>query len=115
MESPRSRRREITPAQRGQIIQRIIVDGLESADVAAAFGVPKRLVDIWVADFRKNGMSSLRRDCGPTIGAELAQLAISRPTRWVRRIIAIGLRLLPATDPQTRPIPLWRSNKDGSV
>jgi hypothetical protein len=113
MKNSRFHRRVITPVQRGQIIQRVIVDGWESVDAATSFGVPKRLVDLWVADFRRNGMASLRRDPGLSIEAEIAQLTISRLVRAVLRNIAIGLRRLLAADPHVQPVPLRHSNKDG--
>jgi hypothetical protein len=113
MKNSRFHRHATTPAQRGHIIQRVMVDGWESADAAAALGVTKRIVDIWVADFRRNGMASLRREPGLTIGAEIVQLTISRPVRAALRNIAIGFRRLFAADPHVRPIPLRHSNKDG--
>jgi transposase-like protein len=113
MKNSRFRRRVITPAQRGQIIQRVIVDGWESADAAASVGVPKRLVNLWVADFRRNGMASLRRDPGFTIAAEIVQLTISRPVQAMLRNIAVGLRRLLAANPQVQPVPLRHSHTDG--
>jgi hypothetical protein len=102
----------ITIAQRGGIIQRVIVDWT-SAQAAAAFGVPKRLVDVWVADFRKNGMASLRQKPGQTIAAELVQLVLSRPVRAISRKISSGLRRRFVSEPAVQPLPLRRTNKDG--
>jgi hypothetical protein len=113
MKNPPLRRRTITIAQRGQIIQRVIVDGWTSAAVAASFGVPKRLVDVWVADFRLHGMASLRRESGTTIAAEMVWLTMSRLMRAFLRKISTGLRRLVAIDPLAQPLSLQRSNKDG--
>jgi len=73
MKNPDFRRRTISVAQRGQIVQRVIVDHWTS-DEAAAFGVRRRLVDVWVADFRRHGMASLREDArrGNDAGCGLA-------------------------------------------
>jgi hypothetical protein len=98
----------------GQIIQRVIVDGWTSAAVAAHFGVPERLVDVWVADFRRHGMASLRREPGRTIAAAMAQATIVLPMRAVLRKVSIGLRRFFAIDPVIQPSPLRRSNSDGS-
>ena len=67
-EHSRYARRTISVAQRGQIVQRVIVDGWTSIEVAAAFGVPRRTwSSVWVTDFRRHGMASLRQDPGRTI------------------------------------------------
>jgi transposase-like protein len=113
MKEPLSPRRIITIAQRGQIIQRVIVDGWPSAEVAATFGVPKRLVDIWVADFRKSGMASLRDQPSQIVPAEFVRLRISRPVRTIWRRIASGLRRFFAAEPSVEPFPLRRSSEDG--
>jgi transposase-like protein len=107
------RRQTITIAQRGQIIQRVIVDGWSSAEVAASFNVPKRLVEVWVADFRRNGMASLRRDPGRTVAAEVVQLTLCRPIRATMRKILTGLRRFFTIEPLVQPSPLRRSNEDG--
>jgi len=111
--NPALRRATISAAQRGQIVQRVIVDGWTSVEVAAAFGVPRRLVDVWVADFRRHGMASLRQDHGETVAAEMIQLTIWRPLRAMLRRLAVGLRGSLAAEPFVRPLPLRQSNKDG--
>jgi hypothetical protein len=62
MSKLRDRRQTIMPAQRGQIVQRVLVDGWSAAKAAAAFEVEERWVAAWVADYRRHGMASLRRD-----------------------------------------------------
>src|SRR5438105_15866178 len=52
----------IAAAQRGQIIQRVLVDGWSTAQAAAVFGLQERRVARWVADYRRHGMASLRED-----------------------------------------------------
>ena len=49
-----------TPAQRGQIIQRVLVDSWTCAEAAAAAGIPEQLVDAWVAAFRRPEPASVR-------------------------------------------------------
>jgi transposase-like protein len=108
MKNPPLRRRTITAAQRGQIIQRVIVDGWTTVAVATSFGISKRLVDVWVADFRRTGMASLRREPATTIAAEMVQVTVSRPVRAILRKISTGLRRFFARDPLAPPSPLRR-------
>jgi transposase-like protein len=102
----------LTPAQRGQIVQCIIVDGWSSAEAAAAAGVPERLVDAWVADYRRDGMASLRHVPRKTVAAEILRLWLGRPVRAVSRAVSIGLRQLFTREHPTSPSPLNRSNDD---
>jgi transposase-like protein len=103
MKSPTS----ISTAQRAQIIQRILVDGWTTAQAAAAFDVPKRLVDSWVADFRRNGMASLRHGPNDTIAA-----GVTRPLRTALRRLSVGLRRLLTAEPSVEPLPLRRTNEE---
>jgi transposase-like protein len=107
-------RRTISIAQRGQIVQRVIVDGWTSVEVAAAFGVSRRLVDVWVADFRRYGMASLRQDAGRTVAGEMIHRTVWRPARAMLHKILMGLRGSLAAEPLVEPLPLRHSNKDGS-
>ena len=54
--------REIAAAQRGQIIQLVLVDGWSAAQAAETFDLQERQVARWVADYRRHGMASLRED-----------------------------------------------------
>jgi transposase-like protein len=98
----------ISIAQRAQIIQRVLVDGWTAAQAAAAFGVPKRLVDSWVADYRRHGMASLRHGPENTIAA-----GVSRSLRTALRRMSVGLRRLFIAEPPVEPLPLRRTNEDG--
>jgi transposase-like protein len=102
----------LTPAQRGQIVQRVIVDGWTSAEAAAAVDVSERLVDAWVADYRRNGMASLRHVPRKTVAAEILRLWLGRPLRAGSRTISNGLRRLFTREHPTSPSPLDRSNDD---
>ncbi len=102
----------LTPAQRGQIVQRVIVDGWTSAEAAAAVGVPERLVDAWVADYRRHGMASLRHVPRKTVAAEILRLWLGRPVRVVSRVISNGLHRLFGRERPARPAPLDRLNDD---
>ena len=113
MKNTKLRHRTISVAQRGQIVQRVIVDGWTSAEVAAAFGVPRRIVEVWVTDFCRHGMASLRQDPGRTIAAEMIRFTLWRPVRAMWRKLLIGLRGSFATEPLVQPLPLRHSNKDG--
>ena len=90
-----------------------MVDHWTSAEAAAAFGVPRRLVDMWVADFRRYGMASLREDYRWTLATGMMQFAIWRPLRAALRRFSVGLRASVRGAPLVQPLPLRQSNKDG--
>jgi hypothetical protein len=98
-----------TPAQRGQIIQRVIVDGWTTAEAACAAGLSERLVDIWVADYRRYGMASLHHAKSRSAAAEILGL---RPLRAVFRRILAGVRRVSAPNLAAGPAQLRRSNDD---
>lgn len=102
----------LSPAQRGQIVQRILVEGWTSADAAAVLGVPERLVDAWVADYRRYGMSSLRHVPRKTFAAEILRLWLGRPVRAVSWAISNLPRRRFARELPPSPSPLRRSNDD---
>jgi hypothetical protein len=108
-----SSRNKITPAQRGYIVQRIIIDGWPPAQAAHSLGVSRRCVEAWVAEFRRTGMASLRDHSGQTFSAELLRLTIPRPVRGVWRKISLAARRFFVLEPLVQPVPLRRSNKDG--
>jgi len=66
----------IAAAQRGQIVQRVLVDGWSTAQAAATFGLQERRIARWVADYRRHGMASLREDAA----------AEGLLQRWFRRV-----------------------------
>jgi hypothetical protein len=114
MKNPPLRHRTINVAQRGQIVQRVLVDGWTSVEAAAAFGVPKLIVEVWVSEFRRHGMASLRQDPGRTIATEMVHSTVWRPVRAMWRKLLIGLRgSLTPEPPLVQPLPLRHSNKDG--
>jgi hypothetical protein len=102
----------LTPAQRGRIVQHIIVDGWTSTEAAAAFGLPERVIDAWVADYRRHGMASLRDRPWQTMAAEIVRLRLLRPVRAVFRGISIGLRRLSVRERSVPPSPLHRFQDD---
>jgi transposase len=59
------RSRTFTAAQRGQIIQRVLVDGWSPAQAAASCDATERQVLRWLAAYRRYGMNSLRREMPP--------------------------------------------------
>jgi transposase-like protein len=103
-----SGRHAIAAARRGQIVQRVIVDGWTTARTAAAFDMPRRLVEIWVADYRRHGMASLRRVPRRTVAAEIVELRLLRPVAAMLH----GLRRLFARRRRPAPISLRGSNDD---
>ena len=85
MSKARATQRPIAAARRGQIIQRVLVDGWPPARAAAVFGLEERVVQLWVRRYRRRGMESLRED--PATADQLL-----RPV--LRRIYAAVARLL---------------------
>jgi hypothetical protein len=73
---------EISPAKRGQIIQRVLVEGWSPARAGAAFGIAERQVARWVAAYRRFGMASLHGE------AATEYLAAG----WVRRLRSVVAR-----------------------
>ncbi len=112
MKNDSAMRRTLTPAERGQIVQRVIVDGWTTARAAAAFRVRKRFVDAWVADYRRHGMASLRHQPRKSVVAEIVLLRFLRPGLVVFRRISSGLRRLFVREPRAEPLPLHRSNDE---
>ena len=102
----------MTPARRAIIVQRVLVDEWTSAEAAAAFGVSERQVDLWVADFQRSGMTSLRRAPGKTVVVEILHLALGRPIRGAARWIMSGLRRVFVQERVPHPLPLRRLNDD---
>lgn len=73
---------EISPAKRGQIIQRVLVDGWTPAQAGLAFGVTELQIMRWIAAYRRYGMASLRGE----VAAEYS------PASWVRGLHALLAR-----------------------
>jgi transposase len=89
---------DVAAARRGQIIQRVLVDGWSPAEAAAAFDVEERQIVRWLAAYRRRGMASLH-DEAASEGA---------PGRWARRlrmILAPVFTELRGEFPQREPAP----------
>jgi transposase-like protein len=106
--------RTVTRAQRGQIVQRVIVDGWTSAEAAIAFDVEPRLVAAWVADYRRHGMASLRQTPKKTVGAEIIRLRVSLPVRLALSRIFWALRRWLAGDASAARLSPQRRSQDDS-
>ena len=104
--------RTISVARRALIVQRVLVDGWTSGEVGATFGVSERQVDVWVADYRRYGMSSLRHTPERSVGAQIVRLTIVVPIRTAARGIENALHRLLVRD-LSRPVPLHHSNDEG--
>ncbi|HEX3953325.1 MAG TPA: helix-turn-helix domain-containing protein [Stellaceae bacterium] len=78
MDNVGRKRRDVTSARRGQIIQRIIVEGWSTAQAAAVFGLKERQVARWVAAYRRRGMASLREQSTEPL-----------LLRWARRLQSV--------------------------
>jgi transposase-like protein len=73
MRSLWTKQRNISRAERGHIIQRILVDGWTIAEAAAHLDVTEWRIRRWVVQYRHRGMASLRRE----LSAE------TLPQRWM--------------------------------
>jgi hypothetical protein len=103
----------LTTAQRGQVIQRVIVDGWKTADAAAAARVPEQLVKAWVADYRRLGMASLRHRTAKSASVEIAQLRLLQPLRLLGRDIALRVRRILMRERRAEPpLPIRRSGDE---
>jgi len=85
--------RNITAAQRGQIIQRVMVDGWSPVQAAAVYGVPEQHVVRWVGAYRRYGMASLR-DEGAAKGPR---------RRWSSGFRALAARIAAALSGAPKP------------
>ena len=98
----------MTAARRALIVQRVLVDGWTSAEAVAAFDVSERQVDVWVADFRRSGMASLRGTSGKTLAARIIQLTVLLPLRAIFSGTARTTRPLFMRKHTPQPLPLQR-------
>jgi leucine-zipper of insertion element IS481 len=107
-----SQSRTLTAAQRGAIVQRVIVDGWTPAEAAAAAGLPERLVADWVADFRRRGMVSLRSRPSKTAAISSFGQPLAHPSRVIWRRLMSALRWLFALEPRVPTSPIRHSRDD---
>ena len=112
MDTAPNQSRAITTARRALIVQRVLVDGWSSAEAAAAVGISERLVDVWVTDYRRHGMTSLRHPVGESLAGEFIQRTISQPVRALASRMASGLRRFFGHDRIPERLPLRRLNDD---
>jgi transposase-like protein len=82
MTRPRAKKRQITPAQRGNIVQRVLVDGWNTKRAAVTFGIDERRIAGWVAAYRRHGMASLQTEAA----------AERTPRRWLWLLRTLGAR-----------------------
>ena len=77
----------IAAARRGQIVQRVLVDGWSARQAAGVFGIDERAVTRWVAAYRRRGMASLRCDDS------------ARERLWQRLLTSVRVLLPPTFGP----------------
>jgi len=102
----------MTAARRALIVQRVLVDRWTNAEAATAFEVSERQVDLWVADFRRSGMASLRGAPRRTLAARIVQLTALLLLRAISSRIARTRRLLSVRQQLPEPLPLQRSGDE---
>jgi Helix-turn-helix domain len=112
MKSRSSQPHMLNAAQRGVVVQRVIVDGWTLAAAAEAAGLPECLVAAWVADFRRHGMASLRRRPRKTAAAEYFHRRLLRPVWLSYRAITFGVRRLFTFGRPAMPSPIRQSRDD---
>jgi hypothetical protein len=112
MNHPSSKSRVINAAQRGLVVQRVIVDGWTIAAAAAAANLPERLIADWVADFRRHGMASLHRHPGKTVAAANLRRQLLRPACLALRAVTNAVRWLFALERPTPPSPIRQARDD---
>jgi transposase-like protein len=95
----------ITPVQKGQIIQRVLVDRWSIAAAAAAFNIEKRFVAAWVADYRRHGMASLRNTPSRSLTAEIFRLRLAQPLALAWRRLAGSVRRVFVCEPAAQSSP----------
>jgi len=103
MKKHSARSHNLSAAERGHIVQQVIVEGRSIEDVAAASRVSERLVAAWVAGYRRHGMASLRRRPRKSVAAEMFELSMLRPVRAVLRGVSVSIRWLFSS--ASRPVP----------
>jgi hypothetical protein len=70
-------KRDLAAAQRGLIVQRVLVDGWTPEEAGLPFGIDERRVARWVAAYRRHGMTALRGEVAVEGG----------PRRWIERCV----------------------------
>ena len=78
-----NKRCPVAPPRRGQIVQRVLVDGWSAAQAADAFGVRERQVVRWVAAYRRDGMASLR---DAAAAEPMPRAWVMRAQRWLHHL-----------------------------
>jgi transposase InsO family protein len=93
-----------TPRSRAELVRRVLVEGLASKVVAAAFGVTVKTVNKWVERFQVEGRNGLvdrssrpDRLSRPTPEATVERIAARRRQRWTDDQIAKEVGVAPAT------------------
>jgi hypothetical protein len=66
-------KRDLAAAQRGLIVQRVLVDGWTPEEAGAPLGIDGQSVARWVAAYRRHGMTALRDEAAAKAG----------PWRWI--------------------------------
>ena len=98
-------------AQRGVIVQRVLVDGWSPAAVAASYHLDERQVTALVAAYRRRGMAALRGEALPQGAVRYARILCDALVRvfWpLRRRVRTGI----GAPESSRSIELGRRDAD---
>lgn len=95
MKKSAASKRQVTAAERGHIVQRVLVDGWSCGEAAARFEIGEREVARWVAAYRRRGMASLRHPA----------TAEAAPYRWIAQLRATMARLRAGFGIGVDPVP----------
>lgn len=104
--------RAIPAARQALIVQRVLVDGWQIRDVAAAYAVEERRVEAWVVAYRRHGMASLRQAPSRSLWGEMLRLKLHWPLTATFHRLCAGLRYLIKREPPARLAPLRRSREE---
>ena len=78
MQKKSVQKRDLAAAQRGLIVQRVLVDGWTPEEAGAPFGIDGQSVARWVAAYQRHGMAALRGEAAVEGG----------PRRWIECCLA---------------------------
>jgi helix-turn-helix protein len=110
MDKLRSKGRSIAAAQRGYIIQRVLVDGWSVRRAAETLDIEETRVTAWLRDYRRHGMAALRDDDTKT--ERLHRRLWRRLSGGLGRTVAGWWRRQPQREPASCVV-LRRTGDDG--
>lgn len=112
MGKARDKQLTIAAARRGQIVQRVLVDGWSVRQAASVFGIEERAISRWVRAYRRRGMASLR--CENTASERIWRRILIALQRLVPQASA-AVWQLPGRRPEPAPCVVLRHGRDDAL